>query len=169
MNQEIARIKAHYKGRERYFYVRAIHRQFGYHPIHAVFSSSDLYLQILVFTTVYRYLAQHDALRGTRFLGIHDLGRPDGLFFGVNLLPILMTLLNVGSAMLYGADPSKRRQSFLLAGAFLLLLYQSPAGLVLYWTFNNAFSLVRNFVERKLVPALPLRMIHALSRIANQE
>ena len=31
-----------------------------------------------------------------------------------------------------------------MAAIFLVVLYNSPAGLVLYWTFNNIFSLVKN-------------------------
>lgn len=169
MNKEIARIKAHYKGRERYFYIRTIHRHFGYRPISAVFSSGDLYLQILVFATVYRYLADHPLLQGASFLTIPDLGRPDGLLFGLNLLPILMTLFNGISAMLYDGEKAKRRNAFILALLFLILLYRTPAGLVLYWTCNNAFSLVRNLIDRKIARTLPPGWSQRLSDIARRE
>ncbi|MCU0689842.1 MAG: YidC/Oxa1 family membrane protein insertase [Polyangiaceae bacterium] len=169
MSKEIARIKAHYRGRERYFYIRTIHRQFGYRPISAVVSSSDLYLQILVFATVYRFLAAHPVLQHTSFFVIADLSRPDAILFGVNVLPILMTLINALSVVLYVEDKAKRRTGFLLAGLFLVLLYASPSGLVLYWTCNNAFSLVRNLVVRRLSRAIPSRWIDALSLAAKQE
>lgn len=168
MDAEVARIKAHYRGRERYFYVRTLHRVYRHSPISVVFRSADLYLQILVFATVYRFLSTSGSLEGARFLGIEDLGRPDGLLGRVNLLPIVMTLLNVLSAMLYGRDRQKRRNAFLLAGLFLVLLYASPAGLVLYWTSNNLFSLVRNLVERKLAPALPRGVGRAWARLRDQ-
>jgi membrane protein insertase Oxa1/YidC/SpoIIIJ len=169
MNQEIARIKAYYRGRERYFYVRTIHRQFGYKPWAVVLASGDLYLQILIFATVYRYLSHHPALEGAEFGAIENLSQPDQLLFGMSLLPILMTVLNVGSALLYGGDRSKRAQSFLLALVFLVLLYRSPASLVLYWTTNNACSLLRNFVEKKLVPKLPSRLSLLVAEAARQE
>jgi membrane protein insertase Oxa1/YidC/SpoIIIJ len=168
MSAEIARIKKYYKGRERYFYIRTIHRQFGYHPMSTVLGSGDLYLQIIVFATVYRYLSTHPMLTGPNF-GLFDLRNPDGILFGVNVLPILMTLINVASTMLYATDPGKRKQAFLLAGLFLVLLYRSPAGLVVYWTFNNLFSLVRNLVERRLIPRLPTSIVDRLLRIAHQE
>lgn len=168
MSAEVARIKKYYKGRERYFYIRTIHRQFGYHPISTVLAAGDLYLQIIVFATVYRYLSAHPTLTGPNF-GLFDLGSPDGILFGINVLPILMTLFNVASAMLYATDPGKRKQAFLLAGIFLVLLYPSPAGLVLYWTFNNLFSLGRNLVERRLIPMLPTGIVDRLMRIAHQE
>lgn len=166
---EVARMKRHYRGRERYFYVRTVHRVFHHRPISAVFRSADLFLQILVFATVYRFLSANGSLRGASFLGIGDLARPDGLLGGVNVLPIAMTLLNVGSALLYGSDKAKRRNAFLLAAVFLALLYRSPAGLVLYWTSNNLFSLVRNLVERKLAPRLPAEVRRAWARLREQE
>jgi membrane protein insertase Oxa1/YidC/SpoIIIJ len=168
MNAEIARMKAHYRGRERFYYVRTVRRVFGYRPISAVYRSGDLFLQVLVFATVYRFLSGHQHLAGTRFWVIPDLARPDGILWGVNLLPLLMTVFNVASALLYGRDRPTRRNAFLLAGVFLVLLYASPSGLVLYWTTNNAFSLVRNLVQRKLTPLLPAGLTAALSRVAAQ-
>jgi membrane protein insertase Oxa1/YidC/SpoIIIJ len=168
MLAEIARIKKHYRGRERYFYIRTIHRQFGHSPLSIVFSSAELYLQILIFATVYRFIRGHESLSGSAFLFLADLSEPDGLLFGVNVLPIMMTLLNLFSALMYSQDKVKRRNAFLLAGLFLALLYTSPSGLVLYWTSNNAFSLIRNFVERKLVPALPAGLTRSLAGFAHR-
>lgn len=169
MESEVARMRAHYRGRERYFYVRAVHRVFRHNPISAVFRSGDLLLQVVVFATVYRFLSTGGRLDGAAFLGIRDLGQPDALLGGVNFLPLAMTLLNVLSAILYGADRGKRRNAFLLAGLFLVLLYGSPAGLVLYWTSNNAYSLVRNLVRRRLSRALPSGLKRALGRLRDQE
>jgi membrane protein insertase Oxa1/YidC/SpoIIIJ len=169
MQKEIARMKAHYKGRERYYYIQTVHRVYGYRPFTAVFSSTDLYLQIVVFATVYRYLAGNTALVGASFGAISDLSKPDHLGFGLNLLPIAMTLLNVLSTLLYTKDEGTRRTAFLLAGLFLVLLYSSPSGIVLYWACNNAFSLLRTYVERKVVPLLPGGIASSLTRLAKQE
>ncbi|MBZ0113169.1 MAG: YidC/Oxa1 family membrane protein insertase [Thermoanaerobaculia bacterium] len=168
VDDEVARIKATYSGRERYFYTRAVHRTFGYKPISAVLSSGDLYLQILVFATVYHYISKMPALVGSSYLGIPDLSRPDELLFGANFLPFLMTVFNMASALAYDADRSKRRQAFILAAVFLVLLYNSPSGLLLYWTSNNLFSLVRNLTESKLTPRIPPRWRARIQEVANQ-
>ena len=168
MNREIARLKKHYSGREAYFYIRTVHRQYGYHPLRVLLSSGDLLLQILVFATVYRFLAGHPMISGAEFSFIEDLAEPDRLALGVNVLPILMTLLNVGSALLYSDSKSKRATAFALAALFLVLLYNSPAGLVLYWTTNNAFSLIRNYLVRKISPAVPAGIRRALATALEQ-
>lgn len=169
MDAEIARIEAHYKGRERYYYVRTIHRHFRYSPISVVFTSGALYLQMLVFPTVYHYISTLWVLNGARFLAISDLGQPDALLFGTNLLPILMTVLNVGAAIAYSPSKSGRLLALGIAVFFLVLLYGSPSGIVLYWTSNNAFSLVRNLAQRKMVVAIPAGLKRVVSLVAHQE
>lgn len=167
--REVARMKQHFRGRERYFYIRAVHRQYRYHPISELLGSADLFVQILVFATVYRYLAGLDALAGQPFGPIPDLSRPDGLLAGVNLLPLLMTAINAASVFAYVEDRSTRLQALVLSVLFLILLYGSASGLVLYWTTNNLFSLVRNLVQRRGLFRLPDRMAQAFSRLAHQQ
>lgn len=150
MQQELARIARYYKGRERYFYTRAVHRQFRYHPIQAVWGAGDLYLQVALFALAYRFLSHEPMLHGESFGLIADLSVADGLLFGVNLLPIVMTLANVASVNVYTPDRRQRHYALLLALAFWILLRNSASGLVLYWTCNNLFSLLRNLIAREL-------------------
>jgi hypothetical protein len=42
----------------------------------------------------------------------------------------------------------ERLQLFTMAFIFLLLLYNSPSALVIYWTCNNIFSLLKNIVYK---------------------
>jgi membrane protein insertase Oxa1/YidC/SpoIIIJ len=169
MDEEVKRMKRHFRGRERYFYVRTVHRQFGYHPISAVLSSGELYLQVLIFATVFQYLSNVPELMGASFMGIPDLSQPDALLFGVNVLPIVMTVANVVSAIFYGSDKKRRRQAFALAGLFLVLLYSSPSGLVLYWACNNIVSLLRNVTARFAPALVPQKWARAARSLAMQE
>lgn len=166
--REVARLKRHFRGRELYFYIRTAYRQHNYHPISELLGSADLFVQILVFATVYRYLHGLEALEGAAFAGIPDLSRPDALLGGVNLLPLLMTLINAAVVFLHVSDRAKRIQALALAGIFLVLLYGSPSGLVLYWTMNNLFSLVRNACAKYLVPRLPSSTRDSLAGLASQ-
>ena len=150
MDKELRRMKTHFKGRERYFYVRAVHRQFHHHPIQSLLTSNELFLQLLIFASVYHFLAQPGLLDGMSFGRIDNLGKPDGLLAGINLLPLLMTGINAISVLYYIKDSGQRTQALALALGFLVLLYASPAGLVLYWTMNNFWSLLRNMLTRRV-------------------
>lgn len=169
MQREVARIKGAFTGRERYFYIKTIHRHYQYRPLKTLFTASDLFLQMVVFSTAYRYLKDLPLLDGVSFLGIPDLSEPDGLLFGFHLLPLLMTLANLASVLYYVEDKGKRRQGFLLAMLFLVLLYASPSGLVLYWTSSNVFSWLRNLFGRNLHRIVPSSFSKGLSRLSLQE
>jgi len=57
-----------------------------------------------------------------------------------------MTVINLVSGTIYtkGLSIKEKVQLFGMALIFLVLLYNSPSGLVFYWTINNLFSLIKN-------------------------
>jgi len=145
---KIAKIKATFSGDERYMILSAYYRQNRYHPIYAMRSSFGLLIQVPFFIAAYSYLSRLQALQGMPFLFINDLGKPDMLIpfaGGINLLPVLMTLINCAAGAIYtcGLGIKDKVQIYGMALVFLILLYNTPAGLVLYWTFNNVFSLIK--------------------------
>lgn len=157
MERWVSHIKTHFKGDEQYMMLTTYYRQKGYKQYYALSNSISLLLQIPIFMAAYRYLSNLSALRGESFLFIQDLGAPDGLLqlgtVAINVLPVLMTLLNCVSTFIYTRDLGMRDrlQAYGLAVLFLVLLYKSPAGLVLYWTCNQIFSLLKNLFM-KVVP-----------------
>ena len=150
MAKWVEHIKAHFKGDEQYMMLSTYYRQQGYKPTQALRSSLSLLLQIPFFMAAYNYLSSLGDLEGTRFLFINDLSQPDSLItigsFAINVLPIAMTLLNCAATYVYtkGLPLRDKIQAYGLAVIFLVLLYDSPAGLVFYWTCNQVFSLVKN-------------------------
>jgi YidC/Oxa1 family membrane protein insertase len=146
----IDRIKQAFKGDEQYMILSTYYRQNHYHPMMALRSSISLAIQIPFFIAAYKFLSNLEELRGFSFLFIKDLGAPDTFFkignFNVNILPIAMTLINVVAGAIYSkGHPIKEKiQIYVTALVFLVLLYNSPSGLVIYWTMNNLFSLVKN-------------------------
>jgi membrane protein insertase Oxa1/YidC/SpoIIIJ len=154
VEKDVQRMRRFFRGRERYFYIQAVYRQHDYRPITQLWTSGDLLVQILVFASVFHFLRGLDLLQGESFGPLADLSKPDALLGGLNLLPVLMTAINVASMLAYTEDRGRRLQAGALALLFLVLLYPSPSGMVLYWTMNNLFSLVRNLWKRRLrVPA----------------
>lgn len=152
-------IKKSFKGDEQVMMLQAYYRENNYHPLMMLRSSISLLLQIPFFIAAYRMLSSSVALQGTSFGPIADLGSPDGLIriggLAINLLPILMTAINILSGTIYSKDMDIKAkiQLFVTALVFLVLLYTSPSGLVLYWTLNNVFSLLKNVVM-KFVPSI---------------
>lgn len=150
LSAKVKSIKKNFKGDERFLLLSTYYRQNNYHPIMALRSSLSLLIQIPFFIAAYMFFSQPE-IYGAMSVGIiKNLAQPDKLLnlFGcsINLLPILMTVINIISAEIYakGIPAKERIQMHTLALVFLFLLYNSPSGLVIYWTLNNCFSLLKN-------------------------
>ncbi len=165
-------IKQVFSGDERFMMTQAYYRICGYNPLFALRNAYSLLLQIPFFTAAYVMLSETPYLTGITFGPVTDLGAPDGLLtvggLTVNILPIVMTAINVMSGVVYlrgKATVSSQIQFYGLALVFLVLLYNSPAGLVIYWILNQLFSLCKNLVmafgKRVSWPACPQLIVKA--------
>ncbi len=158
-------IRKTFKGDERFMMTQTYYRQMGYKQVYVLRSSVPLLLQIPFFIAAYHFLSHLDYISGVRFGPIKDLAEPDALIaFGgitLNLLPILMTAINAASATVYSKGfPIKTKiQMYGIAAIFLVLLYNSPAGLVFYWTLNNLFSLGKNIVMKMVHEPKPKKTV----------
>lgn len=147
-------IRKTFRGDERFMMQQAYYKLCDYKPFYAIKGSVSLLLQIPFFIAAYNFLSGLDALKYASFLGIADLSKPDQFIqigaVSINLLPILMTLFNIVSGIIYtkGFPLKDKIQTYGLAVIFLVLLYKSPSGLVFYWTLNNVFSLFKNIFTK---------------------
>jgi len=150
LKPKIDRIKAVFRGDEQYMVLSTYYRQNHYHPVYVLRNSLSLFIQIPFFIAAYSYLSHLEILQGASFLFIKNLGEPDALLNGKNILPVFMTLVNITSGFVYARDLDMKNKIQLcgISLVFLALLYNSPAGLVIYWTMNNLFSLVKNIAQK---------------------
>jgi YidC/Oxa1 family membrane protein insertase len=165
LKPKIDKIKAVFRGNEQYMILSSYYRQNKYHPLYALRNSFGILIQIPFFIAAYHFISHLDYLNGASFFFISDLSVPDGLlsFNGVrlNLLPVLMTVINCITGAIYTRNlyAKDRIQIYGMAAVFLILLYNSPSGLVLYWTMNNVFSLIKNIFMLLKKPFIILYII----------
>ena len=168
----IKHIKTTFTGDERFFMLQEYYRINHYKPVYALKSSVSVLLQIPFFIAAYNLLSGMTSLQGMSFGFIPDLGKEDAMFtiggFPINVLPILMTLINIVSGIIYtkGHPLKEKIQVYGLAAVFLVLLYRSPAGLVFYWLLNNVFSLVKNVFYKLKDPKKVLSIVLAIAGLA---
>ena len=169
--KKINKIKSVFKKDEQFMVLSVFYRQNHYHPIYALRSSLGLFVQIPFFIAAYSYLSNLEILHNVSFFFIRDLGKPDSLIyiksFPVNILPILMTLINciAGAVYVKGLSIRDKIQIYAMALLFLVILYNSPSALVIYWTLNNIFSLLKNIFYRLKKPAFVLYLIGCIISI----
>ena len=168
----IDRIKAVFKGDEQYMILNTFYKQNHYHPMMALRSSFGLLIQVPFFMAAYNCLSSLPALQGQSFLFIKDMAKPDALFsigsFDINILPIAMTVINIIAGAIYtkGFAFKDKAQIYGMALLFLVILYTSQSGLVLYWTMNNVFSLVKNIFYKLKNPIKVLYYLMCIGIVA---
>ncbi len=139
-------------------------------------------VQIPVFFSLYKVIFITIEMRHAPFYGwIHDLSAPDptNIFNLFGLLPFDPTMINpilhvgllpiiMGFTMYLQqklnpapADPAQQRMFQFMPIIFTFMLARSPAGLVLYWAWNNILSVGQQWLimrramapRQKIVPA----------------
>jgi len=113
-------------------------------------------LQIPVFIALYSTIDSAVELRHTSFMWAYDLAQPDtvAVLFGslpIHPLVIIMTILMVVQQKMTpaAADPMQQKIMMLMPVVMLFVLYSLPAGLTLYWTVSQIFSIIQLLVTRK--------------------
>lgn len=165
LQKGVEHIKKTFSGDERMMMLQTYYRQNHYKPMYVLRSAVSLFLQIPFFIAAYRFLSGLELLNGVSFGPIADLSKPDGMLLiggvSVNILPIVMTVVNLVSCVIFtkGSPLKSKIQLYAMALFFLVFLYTSPAGLVFYWTLNNVFSLIKTIFYKLKNPVKVLEII----------
>jgi YidC/Oxa1 family membrane protein insertase len=160
LEPDLAEVRRQYKGEEAHHRTLAVYRKHGVSHFYTFKSLAGFAIQVPVFIAAFDMLGENFRIEGEAFLWMPDLAMPDRAaalpfalpFFGahLNLLPLVMTAFTVLAAR-WQEDASlapalrhgQRLRLYAMAGVFLVLLYTFPAGMVLYWTANNFWHLLR--------------------------
>lgn len=156
MKPKIDEFKSVYKGYELYLYTKNVYRLNNYHPAYALRGLVSLLIQIPFFMGAYDFLSNYSGFDGVSFMFLNNLATPDQLLviggLTVNILPFVMTGINLLSGYIYSKDMirSEKITIIVIALFFLFILYESPSSLLVYWTCNNIFSLVKTIVYARI-------------------
>ena len=148
---QIAEInKAYATDIERNFHIQRLYARYAYSPLSAVKKVMPLFVQIPFLLLTYFMLKGTSQLNGVSFAFLKDLGQPDALAAGMNILPLAMTAINILSVFATTSFTQRDwTQAIGIAMLFLVMLYTAPSALLLYWTLNNAITLVRTLLANR--------------------
>ena len=145
LDERINRWKTVYSRAKVFAFTQTLYRQNHYHPIFALSALGGLAIQIPFFYAMYFVIKNGNALPNTDFASISAIDSS----LGIHILPILMTAITLFNVFLSSKETSARLQGLIIALLFLVLLYEMPHALVLYWTTNMAFALVLALFNQK--------------------
>lgn len=143
----------------------ALYKKEGYNPLSGCL---PLLLQIPIFFAMYNLFNNHFELRGAMFIPgwIPDLSIPESVWnFAPFRLPLLgwsdlrvLPFLYLGSQLLYGkvtqtpdqqGNAQMKIMLYLMPVMFFFMLYDVPAGLLLYWIMSNLLTMVQQVIINK--------------------
>ena len=123
------------------------------HKVNPMSGCWPMMIQLPIFFALFRMIPNAIELRGTPFLWIHDLSRPDTIFYipgldwPFNPLPLVMGVTMLWQTRLAppspGMDPAQQKMMKYMPMMFLFFLYNQPAGLTLYWTVQNLLTIAQ--------------------------
>lgn len=158
MKKEIDDIKRVFKGQKQFYLIQTTYRFHNYKSWYSLRAALGLLIQIPFFFAAYNVLSSYQGYINHSFLCFSDLSKPDSILFGINLLPIIMTVVNLISSIVYTRSFSIKdnKQLTILALLFFVFLYNSPSALLIYWTNNNILSLIKSyFLNRQKIIKYP--------------
>jgi len=144
MQLELDKLKDVNNKIEKHFYTKIVYNQFKYNPLYSFIPSFKILFQLPFLILSYLTLISYPPFNGVSFWIIDDISEPYAIaFFNglINPLPVLMALISLVVVFL-NKDKIIFKERIIIAItsiAFLLILYDSPSAIVLYWISTNLF------------------------------
>lgn len=141
--------------------MQALYKKEGVNPLGGCI---PMLFQMPIFFALYGLLNKYFALRGAVFIPgwITDLSSPESIFnfapfqlpilgwSDIRLLPVLFTLTMVFSNKMMqnpstdaAGGTNMKMMTTLMPALFFFIMYNSPSGLLLYWTLTNIITVIQ--------------------------
>jgi YidC/Oxa1 family membrane protein insertase len=133
------------------------------HKINPLGGCLPIFVQIPFFIAFFNILYTSIELRHAPFLGwITDLSAKDPYY----ILPVIMGVSMFVQQKIQPTtmDPKQARIMMFLPVIFTFFFMNFPAGLVLYWLFNNLFTIVQQYITVKFLTKSPVPAAPAPAR-----
>ncbi|MBI5710439.1 MAG: membrane protein insertase YidC [Candidatus Eisenbacteria bacterium] len=144
LQPEIERVRAKYKNDSQAMNA-ALMALYKEHKVNPAGGCLPVLLQMPILMGLYQVLLNAIELRQAPFaLWIDDLSAPDTLFhvsgFPIHLMPVLMAGSGFLQQKLTPMNPQQAPTQYMMNAFMLVLFYNLPSGLVMYWTVMNLLS-----------------------------
>ena len=151
MVEELRYVKSHYKGEAQFNEIERIYKAKNYHPIQSLKSAASLAVQIPFLLSSMLMLLSYQPLVGESFGFLTDLSKPDMQFGSVNVLPFLMAGITLLESIIKQDMTFGEKIKFnIITLVVIVLIYNLPSAIVLYWMTNNLVSLARTGLRATL-------------------
>jgi YidC/Oxa1 family membrane protein insertase len=131
-------------------------RLFREHKVNPLGGCLPILVQIPIFFALFQMLQSASELRFAEFLWVADLSAPDtvaSIFgFPLNILPLFMGVTMFFQMRMMptpSVDKMQQRIFQFMPAIFLIFCYNFASGLVLYWTVQNLFTILQQWLTKQ--------------------
>ena len=146
MEPEIVEVKKNYTGERRFSEIDKIYQKYNYHPIKSIYLAGGFLFQLPILLSSMLLLLDYAPLQGQQFLFVNDLSKEDGYFsflkITINALPIILLLMTILICYINAKMIKSEKIRYIFIMLFIVvLIYPLPSGVIIYWIFNNMWSM----------------------------
>lgn len=151
LQPEMAKIQEKYKDDKETLNLKLM-EFYKKHNVNPMAGCLPLLIQFPILIAVYQAVLRLDALSGTKFLWIADLGAPDILL--VILTGIIMFLQTQIQQKMSGQAQQNQVMNLVMPVFIVIIGFKLPAGAILYWATSNLVAAVQiYFMHPRKEPA----------------
>ena len=146
IKKEIKKATNNLSGSEKIMVTEKIYKKNNFHPIHELKLLQTLLIQLPFFISAYYVLKYEINFQNTTFYIFGNLTATSKItffnFFHLNFLPVVMTIFSILTIIIYDKKLRRGLVDYIFPIFFLIILYNEPSSVVLYWTTNNFLGLL---------------------------
>jgi membrane protein insertase Oxa1/YidC/SpoIIIJ len=137
-----------------------IYEEEGFHPIQGILTGLPLLIMLPVLISSILVITASPNVSGSSFAFVKDLGLPDALVAGFNILPFVMFAITLVDAFLrFRGSPAEMVKFSVISLLLLILVYNLASGLVVFWIANNLFSFIVARTRQRYTERKPERLV----------
>jgi len=142
ITDEVNNISKSLKGEEKFFAVERVYTKYHFHPIQNMMTGLSFFVIFPVLISAYLFFNINIQSMNEEFLNLVNLSKPDELFFGFNIIPIMIFMINFFDARYKYYKTNSGKSSYIfLSFIICALIYSMPSCLTIYWLTSSTFSL----------------------------
>ena len=144
VNDKVSKLPNNLKGEDRFIQIEKIYNSYNYHPIHNLRTGASFFFILPLLLSAYFFFSYSLASSGYTYFDNEFLSKPDSLFWGINIFPVLMIIINIFDLLIFNSKRATQpRNRYLFLSFFIfILIYEMPACLTIFWLINTLFSTI---------------------------
>ena len=148
VNNDLSKLDHSLKGEKRFEKKEEIFNKHGYTPFQNIGLAMGFIFLLPLLLSAISFFTTTDLVVEKAFFSIPDLGKMDGLLFGINFLPILMLSIGVLTAVYqWSREAISPVRPIIISLVVFIIVYELPSAMLIFWLSVNGAMLFVHSID----------------------